>query len=134
MRHVGCRIGNDLAFHAVVSIRIIRNIILDFKSALPHNPWSKLKTLGGYRGAWTPRCPVINPSSALGVKRVVSTFLHNLPTPMLSRIYKNAVGVVTEFPTIVPLTKAMTACPGDKSKHFFIWCYGMLMTLNIVIP
>ena len=119
MGHVGGTVANDLAFHAIVPVWIVRHIILHSERLSCVHEWSQLQILCPHRCTWTPTGTVINPGSSLRIKWIVRALLHDFPTPLQVVIDLHAVRVVAKLTTVVPLSKIVATCPCFQSPHFF---------------
>ena len=119
MGHVGGTISDDLAFHSVVAVRIVRHVVFDGEAVLSRHKRGQFQILGAHRRAWTPTCAVVDPSPPLRVQRVVRTLLHDFPTPLLRVVHFHAVGVVAEFCAVVSLAKVVATGTRLQTPHFF---------------
>ena len=119
MGHVGCAVADDLAFHAVVAVRIVRHVVLHREAVLSCNEGSQLQIFGAHRRPRTPTSTVVDPRSALRVQGIVSALLHDLPTPLLRVVHFHAVRVVAEFCAVVSLTEVVPTRTRFQPPHFF---------------
>ena len=132
--HVGDAVANDLAFHSVVAVRIVSHVVFHRERIVPIDQRRQFKILGTHFRPRAPTRSIVDPSTPLRIQRIVCTLLHDFPAPLRGVVDFNAVGVVTEFCTVVALPKIMSAGARLQPPHLLIRTRRVGLGQNGLVP
>ena len=115
-------------------MRIVRHVVLHGEVVVPIHKRRQLKILGTHFGTRTPTRSIVNPRSSLRIEGIVRALLHDFPAPLDVVIDLHAVGVVTEFRTVVALTKVVPTRPRFQSPHLLVRTGRVGLGQNGLVP